>query len=246
MEKKEIIYGRNPVLEYLKRVKDPAGVELFISKNAHGKIIDSIINESKKKGVPFEHCDKEFLSRYHSSSKHQGVVMLIPRSIDINSDNEFIGKVAEKRGILVLLDQVTDPRNAGAIIRTTEALGGDGVVVPRAHSAEISGIAAKASAGATAHLRVIHTGNVSNFLDAVKKAGFWIAGSSGEGNDDVKRLREMRPLVIVIGSEGRGIRRLTAEKCDFIVRIPLKGAVTSLNASVAAGILLYEATGESD
>ncbi len=241
MEKKEIIYGRNPVLEYIKQLNDSSGVELLVSKSAHGKIIDIIINESKKKGIAIRSCEKAELARYHASSKHQGVILISPRKRDKTSDNEFIDDVLSKSGVLILLDQLTDPHNLGSIIRTAEALGGDGVVIPKSRSADITGTVVKTSAGATAYLRMLSIPNVASFLDNVKKKGFTIIGTAADGDTDLKNLRELKPAVIVIGSESAGMRRLTREKCDCIVRIPLKGNILSLNASVAAGILLYEA-----
>ena len=240
MEKKEIIYGRNPVLEYIKQLSDPAGVELFISNSAHGKIIETIAGESKRKKITVQFCGKDQLSRYHSSSKHQGVVLLIPLKKGHISDLEFIESVGRKEGLLVLLDQLTDPHNVGSIIRTTEALGGDGLVIQKSHSADITGAVVKTSAGATAHLRILSVSNVASFLETAKKSGFWIIGSDGDGDSDISRLRALKPAVIVIGSEGAGMRRLTREKCDYVVNIPLRGKISSLNASVAAGILIFE------
>ncbi len=240
MEKKEVIYGRNPVLEYIRQLKDSSGAELFISKNVHGKIIDLIISESERKGIAIKYCEKEHLARYHSSSKHQGVVLLTLRRKDKISDHEFIEAVSQKAGVLVLLDQLTDPHNVGSIIRTTEALGGDGVIIPKSHSTDISSTVVKTSAGATAYLKTLTVSNVAGFLETAKKAGFWIIGTAADGDADLSRLKEFKPAIIIIGNEGSGMRRLTREKCDYIARIPLRGHISSLNASVAAGILLYE------
>jgi 23S rRNA (guanosine2251-2'-O)-methyltransferase len=241
MEKKEVIYGRNPVLEYLKQIDDSAGTELYISDSAHGKIIDIIISEAKKRNIQFQFCNRDFLFKYHSSSKHQGVVLIASLKRDNLSDDEFIKNTGDKSGLIVLLDQLTDPHNIGSIIRTTEALGGDAVAFPRANSPEINATIKKTAAGATAYLKTFSISNVAQFLENAKKSGFWIIGSDEDGNEDLTRLKELKPAVIIIGNEGTGMRRLTREKCDYIFRIPLKGRISSLNASVAAGILIYEA-----
>ena len=142
--------------------------------------------------------------------------------------------------MIVLLDQLTDPHNIGSIIRTAEALGADAAVMTKANSPDINATIIKTSAGATAYLKIITISNVAGFLENAKKAGFWIIGSDADGSEDLAQLKEQKPAVIIIGSEGAGMRRLTRENCDFVFRIPLKGRISSLNASVAAGILLYE------
>ena len=240
MEKKEIIYGRNPVLEYLKQISDPSGTELYISESAHGKIIDIIIGEAKRKKIRFQHCTREFLTKYESSSHNQGVVLIASLKKDNLTDAELLEYISKKSGVIVLLDQLTDPHNIGSIIRTAEALGADAAVMTKANSPDINATIIKTSAGATAYLKIITISNVAGFLENAKKAGFWIIGSDADGSEDLAQLKEQKPAVIIIGSEGAGMRRLTREKCDFVFRIPLKGRISSLNASVAAGILLYE------
>lgn len=248
MEKKEIVYGRNTVLEYLSRIKDSGSAILYISDSAHGKIINTIINNAKTKRVKIEFCGKEYLSKFESSSRHQGVILELRytsetsgKSSALPSIEEFLKTTLEKNGLIVLLDQLQDPHNVGSIIRTTEALGGNGVVLTKSHSADITSTVAKTSSGATAHLPLYTVSNAASFIDNAKKIGFWIIGTSGEGSTDLSKLKGLHPAVIIIGSEGTGMRRLTEEKCDFVARIPLKGIISSLNASVAAGIILYEA-----
>ncbi|TFH40862.1 MAG: 23S rRNA (guanosine(2251)-2'-O)-methyltransferase RlmB, partial [Chrysiogenales bacterium] len=152
----------------------------------------------------------------------------------------FLEKTAAKKGVLVLLDRITDPHNLGSIIRTAEALGCDGIVLPRSHAAGITPAVIKASAGATAHITALQVPNVAGFLDEAKSHGFWIIGTADDGTTDIGDLNSLRPCVVIVGGEHEGMRRLTGEKCDVIVRIPLTGAISSLNASVAAGIMLYE------
>ncbi|OHD64383.1 MAG: 23S rRNA (guanosine(2251)-2'-O)-methyltransferase RlmB [Spirochaetes bacterium RBG_13_51_14] len=238
------IIGRNPVHEYLKKAQSGAGLELHVAGSAHGRIIEEIIAEAKRKGVPVRTEDRNFFSGW-SSSRHQGVMLLVAAAPDhaaAPDEDELLARSAETRGVIVLLDQITDPRNAGAIIRTAEALGCDGIVIPRSHAAGITPAAVKASAGATAHIDILHIGNVASFIDRAKSRGFWVIGTSDAGDTELSKLGAVRPAIVVIGSEESGMRRLTAEKCDYIVRIPLSGKVSSLNASVAAGIVLYEVT----
>ncbi|MBN2158713.1 MAG: 23S rRNA (guanosine(2251)-2'-O)-methyltransferase RlmB [Spirochaetes bacterium] len=242
MEDKGLIYGRNPVLEYLNGAEPGSPLELYIAEHSHGKIIDIITGTARTKKIAVRRMDKDFFTRLGPSSRHQGVALRLPPDARESAagSGQILERTAADRGVLVLLDQVTDPQNAGSIIRTAEALGCCGVVIPKSHAAGITPAVIKASAGATAHIAIVTVSNIASFLEGAKKQGFWIIGTSDHGEDALPRLREYRPAILVIGSEGGGMRRLTEEKCDLIARIPLKGSVSSLNASVAAGIVLYE------
>lgn len=228
------------MLEYLRALESCEGAELLISETAHGKIIESIIYAAKQKRVKITYADKQTLSQVDSSSRHQGVLLKITSAKSLTREDDFLEEVFSKNGVLILLDQMTDPHNIGSIIRTTEALGGNGVVLPKTHSCEINPTVVKASAGATAHLKILSISNIAQFLTKVKEMGFWIVGTSADGDTDPEELKNVRPAIIIIGSEGSGMRRLTNERCDYFVRIPLQGNISSLNASVAAGIILYE------
>jgi 23S rRNA (guanosine2251-2'-O)-methyltransferase len=239
LEEKEIIFGRNPVLEYLKSGSDIRAT-LYVSDSAHGKIIDVIKDAARQRKVKVELSPKEKLAEMKEGSSHQGVILVIEAGRTALDENELVRRVVAQKGVLVLLDQLTDPHNVGAIIRTAEALGAMGIIIPRSHAPEMGGTVAKTSAGATAHIPVVLVANAARFLDDAKQAGIWVIGSDDQADTDITKLSSIRPALLVIGSEGEGMRRLTAEKCDHIVKIPLKGKVSSLNASVAAGILLYE------
>ncbi len=239
MEDKGLIYGRNPVMEYLKNAAPGQGGEVCLSEHAHGGIINAIKTEATAKKIPVTVKSKDYFRNLGPSSKHQGVALLMP-SAAMKEDPDLLARAAEHRGVLVLLDQITDPHNAGAIIRTAEALGCSGIIMPKNNSAGITPAVIKASAGATAHIPVVTVANAAAFIENAKKAGFWVIGTSGQGDRSPEDVRHIRPALIVIGSEGAGMRRLTEEKCDYTVSIPLKGKVSSLNASVAAGIVLYE------
>jgi 23S rRNA (guanosine2251-2'-O)-methyltransferase len=240
LENKEIIFGRNPVHEYLKNLSSPKGVNLFVSEKAHGKIIEIIKQAAKNKGVHIEMCPKEKLSSYHNGSNHQGVILEIPGKQHSLSKESLLKETFAKKGVLVLLDQLTDPHNIGSIIRTAEALGAQGIVLPKANSPEITGTIAKTSSGATAHIPILHISNVASFIEDAKQHDLWVIGTTDHANTDLSKISEIKPAVVIIGSEGGGMRKLTEEKCDYTVKIPLKGKISSLNASVAAGIVLYE------
>ncbi len=241
MEKKKIITGRNPVIEYLNSITDGNGMELHLSSSAHGKIIVEIQHICRRKKVKIITEDKDFFKDVSSSSVHQGVALHIPAAKKDDIDpSEILKKIAEEKGAVILLDQITDPHNLGSIIRSAEALGCGAVIIPKNNSAEVNETVHKTSAGATAHIEIITIVNVAQFLDELKELGFWIVGTSDRGTIPITKLNDIHPACIIIGSEGKGMRRLTEEKCDYIVSIPLKGKVSSLNASVAAAIIMYE------
>jgi len=249
METEGLIYGRNPVLEYLK--SDSRGIEaLFLAEKAHGKIIDIIMQAAKAGGVPIERQDRRFFSRLGPSSVHQGVAIALKggpapsKRKGLSLLDEFSpdsrGQADRSKTVLVLLDHITDPQNMGSIIRSAEALGAAGIIVPKDNSCEVNPTVVKSSAGATAHIPIETITNVAAYLKEAKKKGFWIIGTGGEGTAAFEKIRDLDPVMAVIGSEGSGMRRLTEEHCDFVVGIPLKGKVSSLNASAAAAIVLYE------
>lgn len=240
MEKKEVITGRNPVIEYLNSTEDGSGMELHLSSTAHGKIITEIQHLCRRKKVKVVTEDKSFFNEVSPASTHQGVALHIPLKKREANPYELLKKIAGEKGTVILLDQITDPHNLGSIIRSAEALGCGAVILPKNNSAEVNETVIKTSAGATAHIEIITIVNVSQMLDEMKELGFWIVGTSDHGTLPLTSLGDIHPACIIIGSEGKGMRRLTEEKCDYIVTIPLKGKVSSLNASVAAGIVMYE------
>lgn len=241
MEKKELILGRNPVMEYLR--SGNTSTCLYISEKAHGRIIDQITAVAKEKKVHIERKEKDFFKKLGPSSSHQGIALEVTGSA-AQKNHEFskglIHQHKNSSAVLVMLDHLTDPHNVGSIIRSAEALGAAGIITADKQAAGITPTVVKTSAGATAHIAVETVTNVAVTLDEAKKIGWWIMGTTDHGTASLDEVKTIRPLIIVIGSEGSGMKRLTEEKCDFLVNIPLKGQVTSLNASVAAGIVLYE------
>jgi 23S rRNA (guanosine2251-2'-O)-methyltransferase len=234
-----LIYGRNPVLEALKsgtveRVYAAEGVEPSFRKDLERACRDA--------DVGLEWHSRIELDQAVRTTQHQGVVAEIP---DANwSDLEDAFAFAESRGelpLLVLLDGITDPHNFGAIIRSAEVLGAHGVIVEERRSAPLNATVVKTSAGATAYLPIVQTKNLPRLIDDLKARGVWVYGAAGEAAHSLEQLDTDRALALVIGSEGDGLRRLVREKCDELVRIPSKGNVQSLNASVAAAILIHGA-----
>jgi 23S rRNA (guanosine2251-2'-O)-methyltransferase len=156
---------------------------------------------------------------------------------------DLLARAAERgeAPLLVLLDEVEDPHNLGSILRTADCTGAHGIVVPKRRSASLTAVVAKTSAGAVEYVPVARVANLAQTIDKLKEAGVWIAGADAAADSDVYRANLTGPLAIVIGSEGSGISRLVREKCDFLVSLPMFGRINSLNASVAAGVILYEA-----
>lgn len=232
-----LIIGRIPVEEYLKAGMHSQNSQLILQNGIKKAQLDSLLKLSAKAGVRVQYRDKQYVSKLAKGENHQGVILTdarLFRALDASYE-----ELAARDSVIILLDQITDPHNLGAIIRSAEALGADAVVVPGAHQASVTSTAVKSSAGATAHLPVSIVSNLAQEMDKLKNAGFWIAGSSDHGTHSLSEVASIRPLALVIGSEGEGMRRLTEKKCDYICSIPLKGKVSSLNASVAAGILLF-------
>jgi len=241
LEKKNVVAGRNPVLEYL-RSSGHSFVSVAIAESAHGKIIDEIASAANGRKVRIERVGREFFKDFGPSSTHQGVVLFIAAETSpaLRGEKTLIETAASQNSVLVLLDQINDPHNAGAIIRTAEGLGCCGVIMPSANSVGITPALIKSSSGATAHIPIQKITNVASFIREAKSAGLWIIGTSGDGSAKIESLSKYRPALVIIGGEGGGMRKLTFEMCDMVAVIPLKGRINSLNASVAAGIILYE------
>lgn len=239
---KNIITGRNPVLEYLRNGGGKV-FELVVSTGASGKPVDEAVSLAEKRDIRVRTSEKNvFIKRFGENA--QGVALLLSESsVKYGIDYEA---VAEKNGTVLILDQITDPHNLGAIIRSAEALGCDGVVITRDNSCPVNSTVIKSAAGATAYIPIDRISNLSQFIDRIKELGFWVIGTSDHASADIRSISSVRPAACIIGSEGKGMRRLTESKCDYTVAVPLKGRVSSLNASVAAGIVLYSLLAVND
>jgi 23S rRNA (guanosine2251-2'-O)-methyltransferase len=231
-----IIYGVNPVLEAL-RAGRVRRVRIGPRGDRRG---DQVIEQARRSGVPVERVDATALDRLARGGVHQGVVAeLVP--LRDYSVQELVEAAAPEAPLLVVLDGVEDPHNVGAITRSVDAAGAHGIVRQQRHSAALDGAAAKASAGAVAFVRFATVVNLARALEELAEAQVWTIGLAGEATESYDAVDYTLPTAIVLGGEGDGLRRLTRERCDRLVRIPMAGSVESLNVSVAAGVVLFEA-----
>jgi 23S rRNA (guanosine2251-2'-O)-methyltransferase len=229
------IYGINPVLEALRAGRVTA---IQLSSRADNRVSE-IITLAESRGVAIQRSPAETIDRLAGGARHQGVLAEIAdrESLDVGD----LVKGASGVPLIVVLDQIEDPHNVGAILRTVDAAGADGVVQQSRRAARLDGAAAKTSAGALAHVRVAEVVNIARALEELKEAGVWTVGLAGEADTHYDDVDLTLPTALVVGAEGSGLRRLVRERCDWLVSIPLHGHVESLNASVAAGIVLFEA-----
>lgn len=232
-----LIIGRNPVMEALKSGREIE--KLLIAKDTEGSI-RKIVGMAQDKSLPYQYTEKTALDRIAGGRAHQGVIAYI--SHYDYCDPEDILEVARQKGeepFLIILDGIEDPHNLGAIIRTADGAGAHGIIIPKRRAAGITDVVAKASAGAVEYVPVAKVSNLAQTIDKLKEKGVWVGACDMDGpaydKADLKG-----SLALVIGSEGQGISRLVKEKCDFSLSIPMAGRITSLNASNAAAILMYE------
>ncbi len=239
--KEDMVYGRNPVIEALEAGKTVID-KILIQEGLRHSQIGYIRNLAKDKGVLYRFVDKRKLDTLCEGENHQGVLAMT--AAHDYATLEDILKTAEEKGeppFLVVAEGINDPHNLGSIIRTANAAGVHGIIIPKNRSVALNGTVAKVSAGAVEYTKVARVTNIPQTLEKLKKAGLWVVGTDLTGTQPHSDCDLKGPLVIVIGSEGEGMSRLTRESCDFLVKIPMLGEIQSLNASVAAGILLYEA-----
>ena len=232
----DLIWGRHPVLEAL-RAERPLR-RLLVAKGAHGPVIDEIFALARQAHIPYDLRDKAQLDRL-AGPRHQSVVAYAAAATYADFDHVLDHLSAP--ALLVFLDQVQDPHNLGAIIRSAHALGAQGVVVPAREAAGLSPAALKAAAGAAQHLPVCRVDNLQKALQKAAACGLFIAGLDAQGEQPLTAADFTQPCALVIGSEGKGLRRMVQKRCDALLHIPMqREAIGSLNASVAAGIALYE------
>lgn len=220
-------------------------LELRIDQGKSGQRIDSIRALAMKTGVPVQLRDRQELNQLarqgNRPGNHQGVVALI-RRIDSSAGTTFeeIMSRQTEHSLILALDQIQDPHNLGACLRTAEGAGVDAVILPRDGACRINPTVHKVSSGAVGHLNILQTPNLVHALDKLQASGFWVYGAVGEAANSLYQCNYADKAVIVMGAEGKGLRRLTREKCDWLVNIPMSGSVSSLNVSVATGIFLFE------
>ena len=235
-----VIEGRNAVIEALRAGENID--KIFIQKGETDKTLGHIASKARAAGIVVVDADKRKLDGMSRTHAHQGVIALAAMREYVNVE-DILAKAAEKgeNPLIVICDEISDPHNLGAIIRTAECAGAHGVIIPKRRSAGLTAIVAKTSAGAVSYMPVARVANIPSLLKDLKKQGVWVFGTAAKGTTNLYEADLKGSAAIVIGSEGDGMTRLAEENCDFLVSIPMKGKINSLNASAAAAILLYEA-----
>lgn len=234
------IEGRHPVREAL-RAGRPLR-RLVVSKAAsRDRSVQELIASARRRGIPVQEVEPAVLDRIAQTRTPQGVVAIAAahRTVDLD-DLLDAGRARAQSLFLLMLDGVQDPGNLGAILRSANAAGAHGVVIPRHRSAGLSPAVAAASAGAIEHIPVAQVTNIASAVERLKREGVWIVGADPQAGEELFAAEMLPPLALVVGGEGAGLSRLVRERCDRLLRIPMYGAVASLNVSVAAGILLFE------
>lgn len=234
----DILYGINPVSEAVKSQRRSIDY-VAIARERTDHRVQEIIDACRAAGISVRFAPREELNRLATNANHQGVVAVGRSKHYDDLDNVL----ARKRGeftFLVLLDGVEDPHNLGAIIRTAESAGADGIVIPERRSAQVTGTVAKASAGASESLPIAKVTNMARTIEQLKERNVWVVGLDERGDQTYDQVDFKMNCALVLGAEGSGLHDLVAKKCDFLVSIPMLGSVPSLNVSVAAGVVMYE------
>ena len=242
--KGELIFGVNPVKESLRGRR--GAFNLYLQTNATDHRVENIVKLAEERGVAVHRREKIDLTKMCASSHHQGIALEVEpfRYADLD---DLLGSVADsgKPGFLVVLDGIQDPHNMGALIRSAACAGVDGVVIPKDRACGVTAAAEKASAGAVETIPVVQVTNIAQALGAMKKGGYWVYGLAGEAADSLFDMKFSGSIALVIGGEGEGIRPLVSKQCDLLMSIPQYGGVSSLNASVAGGIAMFEVARKS-
>lgn len=237
-QRNDIIAGRNPVMEAIRSGRSIESI--LVAKGERSGSVVAIIAKAKQKNIPVKDVDSKKLDFLAKGVNHQGIVAQC--AVKEYSTLEDIFALAEEKGespFIIVLDKIEDPHNLGAIIRTAECAGAHGVIIPERRSAGLSYTVEKTSAGALEYMPVVRVKNISAVLQKLKDKGIWVYGADMDG-EHYKKVNFDGAVALVIGNEGKGISPLVAKDCDVIVSLPMKGKINSLNASVAAGILMYE------
>lgn len=232
-----ILHGIHAVLEALKAHPDKIE-RICVERGNKNPRIREVVELARACHVRLSFEDRAWLDRKASDARHQGVICYAAEIATL--DSEEILKQAKSPGLLIVLDGIEDPHNVGAILRSAEATDADGVFFPRHRSSSLSPAVVKASAGAASHMKLSRVSNIANLIDLLKKREYWVAGLDASSDQRIWEADLSVPLALVLGGEGRGLRRLVKEKCDFLLSLPIQGNVGSYNVSVAAGIALYE------
>lgn len=231
------IEGRNAVLEALKNGREIDYI--YIKKGENEGSINKIIGKAKDMKIMIKVVDKNKLDEMSESKNHQGIIA-VANEYRYFELEEILEQTREKAGFFLILDEIEDPHNLGAIIRSAEASGVDAIIIPKRRACQVNATVEKTAAGATSHIKIVRVTNLAQMIEKLKASGIWIYSVDMDGADYTKTDLKGK-IALVIGNEGKGISRLVKEKSDFTVSIPMKGHINSLNASVAASILMFEA-----
>lgn len=234
----EIIGGKNPVLAALRADRDIN--KIWIAEGVQKKGITELLQLAKDRGVIVQSVPKKKIDGL-TDTNHQGIAAAVAAYNYASLDDLFDAASAKSEDpFFLILDELEDPHNLGSIMRTADAIGVHGLIIPKRRAVGLTGVVAKASTGAIEHVPVVRINNLSQTVDELKKRGVWIAGTDAKESVDYRKMDASLPLAVIIGSEGKGMSRILREKCDFLYQLPMVGHVTSLNASVAASLLMYE------
>jgi len=234
----EIIIGRNPVLEALQSGR-PIN-KVIISNQLNKKTEKQLKDAAKKANVSLQKVPRQRIDEL-SKGRHQGIIAYVT-AYEHSTINDILQNAERQKELpfIVILDEIEDPHNLGAILRTGDATGVHGIIIPKRRAVGLTATVAKTSAGAIEHIPVARVTNIANTIDELKEKNIWVIGTDEAGPEDYRTLDGETAVALVIGNEGKGISRLVKEKCDWTVQIPMAGSIPSLNASVAAGLLMYE------
>ena len=241
---RDLLYGVNPLLEAL-RAGDRIPREIMIAEGVKDDRLREVIDLARTRNVPVKRVPRARIDRDVGNNHHQGVMARITAARHANAD-DLLASIASRVGgdvepLVVLVDGVEDPRNLGAILRTCECAGVHGVFIPERRAVGLNETVAKASAGAVDHVPVARATNLSRLIEQLKERNVWVVGTAADASMNYTDWDWTRPSAVVLGGEGAGLHRLVSESCDMLVRIPVRGRIESLNVSVAAGVVLYEA-----
>jgi 23S rRNA (guanosine2251-2'-O)-methyltransferase len=233
------IEGRNPVMEALKAGREID--KILIAKGTKEGSINKIIGIAKERQITIQYVERQKLNELSETQAHQGVVAMAAAHSYCELEDVLDNiKLKKRTPFLLILDEIMDPHNLGSIMRTADAVGVDGIIIPKRRSVGLTAVVAKTSSGAIEYVPVVKVSNIAQTVDKLKEAGLWIMGADMNGESDFFDTDLKGAVALVLGSEGKGISRLIKEKCDFLIKIPMSGHVESLNASVAAALLMYE------
>ena len=238
-DREDLIEGRNAVAEAIRagRTID----KIFVARGDTDRTLARILAKARENGIVVTECDRRKLDSLSATGAHQGIIAQAAMR-EYASIEDILERAAERGEdpFIVVCDEIADPHNLGAILRTAECAGVHGVIIPKRRAAGLTAVVDKASAGAAEHMAVARVASIASALEELKSRGLWVYGAAAEGSSPMWETDFSGPIALVIGSEGEGLGRLVRERCDFLVSIPLKGKVSSLNASTAAAVLMYE------